>query len=159
MVRGERDADAEHVAPTLAEKMNRLFATVHPPGRGEYTLDEVAEAIGADGKVTMSAAYLSQMRKGQRTNPSKNVLEALAHFFGISPAYFFDDEAVARIDAQLELLAAMRNSNIRQIALRAADLSPESLKNLAVLVEHWRQLEQSATETGTTKTGIERGRS
>lgn len=129
---------------TLAEKLDHLFLTVHPSGRGEYTLEEVGEAIGAEGEVTVSAAYLSQMRKGQRTNPSKNMLEALAKFFGVSPAYFFDDAAFERINAQLELATAMRDNNVRQIALRAADLSPESLRNLAALVEHWRQLEGTA---------------
>src|SRR4051794_22897931 len=87
----------EGATRTLAEKLNHLFATVHPPGRGEFMLDEVAEAISQQGETSITAAYLSQMRRGQRTNPSKNVLEALARFFGVSPAYFFDDELTGKI--------------------------------------------------------------
>lgn len=34
---------------TLAEKLNRLFGTVHPPGRGEYSYEEVAAAIRERG--------------------------------------------------------------------------------------------------------------
>lgn len=127
--------------PTLADKLNRLFATVHPPGRGEYTLDEVAAAINQQGETTITPAYLSQLRRGQRTNPSRNVLAALAAFFGVSPVYFFDDDTARRIDAELGLLVAMRDASVRQIALRAADLSPESLRNLAALIDHWRALE------------------
>jgi hypothetical protein len=59
----------------------------------------------------------------------------------VPPSYFFDEDAARRIDAQLELLAAMRDAAVRQIALRAADLSPESLRSLADLIERWRQLE------------------
>lgn len=148
MSRQRKVEDPQHALVTLADKLNHLFATVHPPGRGEYTLDEVAEAIGQHGETTITAAYLSQMRRGQRTNPSKNVLEALAWFFGVSPAYFFNDEMAAKIVAQLELLAAMRRSSVHQIALRAADLSEESLRNLAVLIDHWRDLERSASGSG-----------
>lgn len=133
---------------TLAEKLNHLFATVHPPGRGEFKLEEVVEAINQRGDAKLTASYLSQMRHGQRDNPSKNVLEALAWFFGVSPAYFFNDEIAGKIEAELELVAAMRRASVQQIALRAADLSEESLRNLAVLIDHWRELERSATPPG-----------
>src|SRR6266550_4439777 len=106
-------------ATTLAAKIDRLFAAVHPRGRGEYTHEEVAEAIRQRGGPTISATYLWQLRKGLRDNPTKKHLEALASFFGVSPAYFFDDEATARIDAELDILAALRDAPVRQIALRA----------------------------------------
>ncbi len=133
---------------TVADKLNRLFATVHPPGRAEYTLDEVAAAINQRGETTITAAYLSQLRRGQRTNPSRNVLAALAWFFGVSPVYFFDDELARQIEAELDLVVAMRNASVREIALRAADLSPESLRSLAALIDHWRDLESGARRGG-----------
>ena len=133
---------------TLAEKLDHLFATVRPSGRGEFMLDEVADAINQHGEVKLTAVYVSQLRRGQRTNPSKNILEALAWFFGVSPAYFFNDELAGKIEAELELVVAMRRASVQQIALRAADLSEESLRNLAVLIEHWRELERSGTGSG-----------
>lgn len=69
------------------------------------------------------------------------MLEALADFFGVNPNFFFNTEAADRIAAQLELYAAMRDTEVRQIALRAADLSPDSLRAIAEIIEHWRQLE------------------
>ena len=33
----------------LAQRLNHLFATVHPLGRGPYTNEEVASAIRAQG--------------------------------------------------------------------------------------------------------------
>ena len=131
---------------TLAGKLNRLFATIHPQGRGEFTLEEVVSALRQEG-VTISIAYLSQMRNGQRANPSKNVLEALAKFFGVSPAYFFSDDVAKAIEAQLDLVIAMRRASVQQIALRANDLSEASLRNLAALIDHWRELERPSTTT------------
>ncbi len=136
-----RQERQEGAARTLAEKLNHLFATVHPPGRGEFMLDEVAEAIIQQGETSITAAYLSQMRRGQRTNPSKNVLEALAHFFGVSPAYFFDDALAERIEAELGLIAAMRDANVRSIATRAVGLSTQSLRAIAQIIEQARHIE------------------
>jgi transcriptional regulator with XRE-family HTH domain len=126
---------------TLAEKVDRLFRTIHPSDQGEYTFEEVASAIRGHGGPTISATYLWQLRKGIRDNPTKKHLEALADFFGVSPAYFFDDAAAERIDAELSLLGALRDGSVRQIALRAFGLSPESLDTISEMIERVRQLE------------------
>lgn len=60
------------------------------------------------------------LRKGQRDNPTKKHLELLASFFGVSPAYFFDEAAAERIEQQLDLLAAFRDGEILRLAARAA---------------------------------------
>ncbi|MGD9891552.1 MAG: XRE family transcriptional regulator, partial [Dehalococcoidia bacterium] len=96
----------------------------------------------------ISATYLWQLRKGLRDNPTKKHLEALADFFGVSPAYFFNEEAAARIDAELELLAALRDASVRQIALRASGLSPQSLSTIAEMIERVRQLERLPDANG-----------
>src|SRR5208283_3075416 len=85
--------------------------------------------------------YLWQLRKGLRDNPTRNHLAALARFFGVSPAYFFDDDAAEVVDAQLSLLAAMRDASVRSVALRAAGLSVESLAAVQVVIDHARRLE------------------
>jgi transcriptional regulator with XRE-family HTH domain len=128
-------------ARTLAQKVDRLFRTIHPRERGEYTFEEVAEGIRARGGPTVSATYLWQLRKGLRDNPTKKHLEALADFFGVSPSYFFDEDAAKRIDAELDVLAALRDNPVRQIALRAVGLSTESLATIADMIERVRQLE------------------
>lgn len=139
--RGGRGRPKEPPDPrTLAEKLDHLFTIVRP-ARGEYSHEQVAAAIAASEGSTISAAYLWQLRKGLRDNPTMKHLEALAEFFGVSPAYFFDDEATARIDADLALLAALRDDAVRQLALRAAGLSAESVAALTALTERLRQLE------------------
>lgn len=134
-------SEAETAPRTLAEKVDRLFRVVHPAGRDEYSYQDVAAAIREGGGPTISATYVWQLRKGIRDNPTKKHLEALADFFGVSPAYFFDDEAAARIDAELSLLAALRDSSVRNVALRARGLSAQSLDAITEMIERVRQLE------------------
>jgi hypothetical protein len=59
----------------------------------------------------------------------------------VSPSYFFDDEAAARIDAELALLVALRDGSVRHLALRAFGLSADSLATIARMVERVRELE------------------
>jgi transcriptional regulator with XRE-family HTH domain len=130
-------------APTrrsLAEKIDHLFTVVHP-AHGEYTHEQVATAIEKAGGPTISATYLWQLRKGLRDNPTKRHLEALSSFFGVPPSYFFDDDVAAQVDTELELLTAMRDPQVRQLATRAAGLSPDTLKTLLGMIERARQLE------------------
>ncbi|MQA98553.1 MAG: XRE family transcriptional regulator [Streptosporangiales bacterium] len=133
---------------TLAERLDRLFRTVRRRGGGEYSNEEVAEALRERGGPTISATYLWQLRKGIRHNPTKKHLEAVAEFFGVPTAYFFDDEAGARIETELELLAALRDSSVRQLALRASGLSAESLSALAKMVDRVRVLEGLPNDPG-----------
>lgn len=126
---------------TLAAKVDHLFRTVRPRTGGEYSFEEVAEAIRAKGGPTISATYLWQLRKGLRDNPTKRHLEALAGFFGVPPAYFFDEAETERINVELALLSALRDAPVRQIALRANGLSPRSLETIAEMVDRVRELE------------------
>jgi len=126
---------------TLAEKLNHLFAAVHPAGRGPYSNEEVAAAIQDRAGPSISGTYIWLLRKGQRDNPTKKHLEALAEFFGVPPAYFFDDDTAAQLRAELDLLAALRDASVRDIALRAAELSPDSLDAIRGMIDQVRQLE------------------
>lgn len=137
----------------LAARVDHLFRTVRADDGGEYTFEEVAEAIRAKGGPTISATYLWQLRKGVRDNPTKRHVEALASFFGVPPAYFFDDAEAARIDAELALLNALRDAPVRQLALRARGLSDKSLATIADMVERVRELEGLPREDGTQEDG------
>src|SRR6202048_1735701 len=105
------------MSTTFAARLNRLFDTVYPPGRGAPTSAEVIAAIKAEG-ITMSAPYLSQLRSGNRTNPSSATMAALANFFRIKSAYFTDDEYFEKLDQELSWLADMRDEGVRRIAAR-----------------------------------------
>ena len=125
---------------SLAEKIDHLFKTVHP-AKGEYTHQQVSDAIREAGGPTISATYLWQLRNGKRDNPTMRHLEALSSFFGVPPAYFFDDAVTERIDAELELLASLRDAAVRQVALRASGLSKESIGTIVDMIDRVRKLE------------------
>ncbi|MGB8386647.1 helix-turn-helix domain-containing protein [Mycobacterium sp.] len=128
------------MSTTFAARLNRLFDTVYPPGRGPHTSAEVIAALKAEG-ITMSAPYLSQLRSGNRTNPSVATMAALANFFRIKPAYFTDDEYYEKLNKELSWLAAMRDDGMRRIALRAAELSAEARQQVMERVEELHRAE------------------
>lgn len=130
----------------LARRLNHLFETVHPPGRGPYSNEEVARAIREEGG-DISRAYLSYLRNGDRTNPTLHHLEALAHFFGVPAAYFFDDVIAEETDARLQVAVAMRNAGVRTVALRAAGLSVRGLRAVTAIIDEIRELEGLPPDT------------
>jgi transcriptional regulator with XRE-family HTH domain len=125
----------------LAEKVDRLFKVIHPEGRGPYSLREVARGIADSGGPAMSASFLHQLRTGQRDNPGIKYLKAIAQFFGVSPAYFFDNEEGRRADAELSLLESMRDNQVRSVALRASGLSSGTLSTIQAFIERARDME------------------
>lgn len=120
---------------SFADKLEHLFATVHPRDRRPYSMDVVAAKITEQGGDPVSAGYLWMLRKGQRDNPTIRTVEAIARFFGVPTAYFFDDELAGRVDEQLELLAKMRDAGLESLGLRAGELSPESRAAVARVID------------------------
>lgn len=105
-------------SPTLADKINRLFDQVRKSNGRPYSSAEVADWCEKHTGESFSRAYMSYLRKGQRSNPTHQHLAALAAFFDVSPAYFFDDERSEQISAQLDLAVALRQGDVRAVALR-----------------------------------------
>jgi transcriptional regulator with XRE-family HTH domain len=142
-------ADAPRPDGLLASRLDLLFRTVHPAGRGPYTPAEVATVINAsEGAETISATYLWQLKTGRRDNPTYKHLIALARFFDVSPTFFFPDSETQRGEVPAEVKLALRDDSIRQIALRAAGLSERSLTVIADMVSNARTLEDSRPRRG-----------
>jgi transcriptional regulator with XRE-family HTH domain len=144
------EAGGEPPIGTLADKINHLFATVKKADGSRFTNDEVAATMrehltrlggnSADGP-RISGAYLSALRKGARTNPTKSILEALAAFFQQSPAYFFPDAKSKAIAEELQLLQLLADAGVKRVAMRLGGLSDDSLRDIGALVERVRALE------------------
>ena len=126
------DQAAETPSPSLADKLNQAFATLHPADRGPYSNREVARWLQQHARTddpTISVNYIAMLRSGERNNPTVRHLQALARFFDINPAYFIEDSARAdAVHADLKLVAAMRDAEVRDIAARALDLDPAMRK-------------------------------
>ncbi|WP_329448753.1 XRE family transcriptional regulator (plasmid) [Streptomyces sp. NBC_01426] len=133
--------------PPLADKVDKLFRTIRTNGR-EYTYDEVARGCSQLSGGTFSKTYVWQLRTGQRDNPTKRHLEALAAFFRVPAAYFFDDDTAERVDAQLAIASAMGNAEVRDIALRAMSMDDSGRKHLARIIHEVSLLHSAASSRG-----------
>ncbi len=128
---------AEQRPREVARKLDRLFAAMHPRGREAYSEAEVVEGIAARGGPAMEASSLRALRTGEREDATLEELEALVGFFGLRDvAYFYDAAVVDDVDAQLELLAALRDADVRGMHIRkfGSRLSPASIRAITEIV-------------------------
>ncbi|MDI3405824.1 helix-turn-helix domain-containing protein [Streptomyces sp. B-S-A6] len=127
---------------TLAARLDHLFEVIRPAGRTRpYSNDEVAALLQEQGGPTVSGTYLWQLRTGRRDNPTKRHLEALADFFGVPVAYFFDADVARRVGSDLETLLRLREAGVQSVALRAVGLSPKSMDAVLAMIDRVRELE------------------
>ncbi|WP_418006008.1 helix-turn-helix domain-containing protein [Mycobacterium sp. PDNC021] len=112
---------------SLAPRLNRLFDTIRPPGRGPLRNVEVIKALRARG-IEFSSPYLSQLRAGRRNHPSLETLRQLAEVFGVSVAYFTDPtSAYSRyLDAELCWLHMAHDPDVRRITTALLALPPHA---------------------------------
>jgi transcriptional regulator with XRE-family HTH domain len=144
---------------TLADRLEYLFDRVRPTvgelgsheavGR-KYTTKEIAAKINdvaqRDGTgVTISAAYVGEMRRGVTTDPRTSHIQALARAFGVDPAFFVDSQVTRRVQEQIDLLNELRQMKVQQVALRRVlrqqGLSDDSARLIEQLVDRCRKLE------------------
>ncbi|MCK1795564.1 XRE family transcriptional regulator [Streptomyces sp. XM4193] len=143
---------------TIADKLDHLIRVVHPSGRGPLSYMEIAEAIkekaGAEGP-TVSHATIQKIRKGEITDPKISTLTVIAGFFGVPVAYFIDDSVTERVDAKIDkvkkrielsraerdLVAALGDNDVRDVAVRMNGLSVASLHAIRGVIDQARRLE------------------
>jgi transcriptional regulator with XRE-family HTH domain len=127
---------------TLAQKLDDLVQTVHEPGRGPYSTREIAEAINRQqGAQVISHSTVANLLSGKQTNPTKAVLELLAEYFRVPMAYFFDDTMAAKLKAELELVAALRDAGVRDVALRVAGLDDDARRAVITMIDALQQMQ------------------
>lgn len=123
------------------DALSKLFQAVHPPGRGPWSPEEVATAISETGRYgSISASYIRELLGATSDNPRLKHILGLADHFGADPAYFFDDELAAHVDAELDDFLALRKLGVVEFVTRLAEspteLSPQAR---AAAVEGFRQ--------------------
>lgn len=136
-------SDDPSLAPpsTLARRLSVLFETVLPPGRDKrYSDKEVAAAINIRAEArgegaTVTNVYVWQLRTGRRDNPRLEVIQALAEFFDVPPAYFFDTTESAEIERDLLALRGMRDLRVRAVVARLGEMSDAKLSAIRDIVE------------------------
>ncbi|MDQ4504510.1 hypothetical protein [Sinomonas sp. ASV322] len=123
----------------LAERLNTLLDVVEAEGGQRYTFPDIKKAV-EDRGLHISRQRWHYMRAGTGPmTPDTNLLEALADFFGVPAAFLTDADAKTpeRVAAQLDLLRAMREAEVRSFAARTltSDLSPETLREIRDIID------------------------
>lgn len=126
----------------LAARLNKLFELMRKAGAPPLSNAAAAAAITEKTGVPISPAYLWQLRSGLKTNPTVAHLRAIADYFGVPPSYLVDRGTDPAIDAQLNLLQALRDNGVHDLAARASGLTPQALNSLAAIVDRLRELER-----------------
>ena len=138
-------SDAEVIsaqAGDLAARLKKLFEVMRRPTSPPLSFAAAADAISTQTGVSISSTYLWQLTNGIKDNPTVQHLRAIAEFFGVPASYLIDRDPDPKIDAQLNLLQALRDSGVRDLAARASGLTPQALNSVAVMLDHLRQLER-----------------
>ncbi|WP_406815360.1 helix-turn-helix domain-containing protein [Mycobacterium sp. M23085] len=135
-VRGGADSGSD-----LATKINQLFEVMRKAGAPALSNAAAAAAITSKTGVSISAAYLWQLRNGVKTNPTVQHLRAIADFFNVPPSYLIDRDTDQQIEAQLTLMQALRDSGVRDLAMRTSGLTPQTIRSLAAMVDEVRKLQ------------------
>lgn len=119
------DVEREDDPGSFAARLNELFDTQTDSTGRRFTTEAIA-ARCSDLGTPISRAYLFHLRRGARTNPSPDKVEALAAAFGVTKSYFYlqgGDDSLGEVDAAVRV--AMADPRVRTIALRAARLTPD----------------------------------
>lgn len=103
-----------------------LFEHVRKPDNTPYTAAEVAEGSG------ISAAMLSALRGGTRSNPTLEIVHKLLDFFGVPAIY---------LDAQSEEQAVRILQYRERFRLRNAD-STISIQEFDLIIQLLEQIKQ-----------------
>jgi transcriptional regulator with XRE-family HTH domain len=118
----------------LSRRLKHLYATI-PRLNDDWVAAELKK-IG----ISVTPQYIQQLRTGTRTNPSLNLVFGIAEVCGVRATYLVaDDEEARRVNDQIAFVRALKKAGVTALALRAADLDPESLSFITELVERERR--------------------
>lgn len=128
----------------MADSFRERLNTLYPDSPPRLTNAQVVEALSQRG-CRISTPYFSQLRSGVRTNPSEQVILALADYFEVDAEYFFgptprqDPELIPEEDRSVA--EEFYHPELRSLACKAVDLSPESQNLLSSIAEKLRSSE------------------
>ena len=122
----------------LARKLNLLMDALEAEGR-RVSFSDIQKAVAADG-IQLHRSRWGYMTSGTGHNTTDDrLLVSLAKFFGVNPRYLIMDteELPERVEAQMDLLHAMRVNKVRNFAARQlADVDPETLRRITELLSN-----------------------
>lgn len=133
-------APVASVSAGFAARLNKLFDAMPAPGARPHTNSAVATQLTAWGH-PISKPYISQLRAGTRLDPSRETIAALARYFGVRPGYFTSGDHLTPLGPDHDLLTRLQFDRLRNLCLRAFDLSEESQNLLTSMADRLRLTE------------------
>ncbi|MFJ4912916.1 hypothetical protein [Streptomyces sp. NPDC088726] len=128
-------------ARNFGERLRTLIASTYPDERKRPGYARLAKEIREKTGGAISGTYLWELATDKKSNVTLEQLDVLAKFFGVPPEYFINSQVYERVNAQLEMASALRDTRIRNIALRAEGLTPASLDALLTMVNEARRVQ------------------
>lgn len=128
---------------TFADQLDELFRTVVNSEGRPYSTRAAAAALTALG-CPVSHTHVGKLRRGE-ADPRRSEMQAFATLFGVSLAYFTQDDGDDS-DADRRLSRALGDPAIQAVAMRMgeAEMSAAGKAAVAAMVEQVVLLEQAA---------------
>ncbi|PPI71643.1 hypothetical protein C5E12_07300 [Rathayibacter rathayi] len=131
----------------LSRKLHLLMDAVEVNTGKPLRWSEIQAELAHQG-VQVSRARWSYMLHGTGgTVSDRTVLTALANVFGVPPEYLWDHSSTGlpeRVEAQIELVRAMRKARILEFAARYADTATtEDIRELTTAISRLRAEDES----------------
>jgi len=119
---------------TFAQKLEKLFKTITKSNGEEYSREEIE--VGTNKAITSS--YLYRLRTGKSTNPTIDKVQAIADFFNIDPAYFFEEDDKEPTPDPNRLVA--------NIAFRASHMDMKAVEDMLQMIKTLREAEETPNQ-------------
>jgi transcriptional regulator with XRE-family HTH domain len=136
--------------PDFRERLNRLYDERTDANGKPYTNARIVQLINSSGLATVTEAHMSNLRNGKGPEPRLNLVEAIAHAFGVPATYFLagpasDSEVEAQLRAlvadnpaladQVELLLTMAQVGVTRIGARGTQFTDRGRRAFTRLIQ------------------------
>lgn len=131
--------EQNQAAADLLAKRLRLLLDVKTAETGTEPSHSVIAAFLKERGVSLSRSRWTYMVNGHRKVDDPLVVEGLAEFFDVEVAFLTGDSDVSapdKVNAQLDLVRAMRAARVKSYATRTlGDLSPKTLEAITKFLD------------------------
>ncbi|CRK54615.1 conserved protein of unknown function [Rhodococcus sp. RD6.2] len=128
----------KHLAPTLGQKLDRLFAFYHHRDEPELTTQAVATLVGQRIGEPVTVELLANARAGDVESLPTAMADALCDLFGVDRDYLrLSGSKDIDIDQRLRLWTAIRDRGLNHFAARATTMTREDLEMLIAEVNRF----------------------
>jgi transcriptional regulator with XRE-family HTH domain len=115
---------------------SRLHALV--AANASFTFEALSTFMDASGTPLSKGTWAALLADKREVRVAQNTLEGIASYFEVDPRYLLNnrlDDVAERVEAELDVTAALREAGATSISLRAlGELSPADLRGLATAI-------------------------